>query len=220
MKYLFEKLLLSCRLFVLLPVIFGLIGSISLFLMATYDMLQLASNVLGAVRGMSFPEALHFDLVSDIIGAVDLYLIAIVLLIFSFGLYELFISDMGSDSGKKKIELPSILSISSLDELKDKLAKVIVMVLVVSFFQHVIYIKFSGSIDMLYFAISIAALSVGVYLLHKDSKFKKKFGGPEGGQDRQQGYHRQGQRHHQGHHGSHRGGDRDRQSPDRGGHRE
>ncbi len=198
MKIIFEKLLLLCRLFVLLPVIFGLIGSISLFLTATYDMIYLAGDVFYAVRTMNFPESLHSDLVSQIIGSVDLYLIAIVLLIFSFGLYELFISDMGSHNGKKKIELPSILSISSLDELKDKLAKVIVMVLVVSFFQHVIYIKYTGGLDMLYFALSIASLSVGVYLLHKDSKFKKKTGHQDGGgQDRQQGYHRQ--RHHQSH---------------------
>lgn len=199
MKIIFEKLLLLCRLFVLLPVIFGLIGSISLFLTATYDMIYLAGDVFHAVRTMNFPESLHSDLVSQIIGSVDLYLIAIVLLIFSFGLYELFISDMGSSSGKKKIELPSILSISSLDELKDKLAKVIVMVLVVSFFQHVIYIKYSGGLDMLYFALSIAALSVGVYLLHKDSKFKKKMHNQESGNyDRQQGHHRQ-RHHHSGH---------------------
>lgn len=213
MKIVFERLLLLCRLFVLLPVIFGLIGSISLFLTATYDMIYLAGDVFHAVRTMNFPESLHSDLVSQIIGSVDLYLIAIVLLIFSFGLYELFISDMGSSSGKKKIELPSILSISSLDELKDKLAKVIVMVLVVSFFQHVIYIKYTGGLDMLYFALSIAALSVGVYLLHKDSKFKKKISTQEGGYDRHQGHHRQ--RHH---HSAHRS-DR-QQSPHRGGQNE
>jgi len=60
-----------------------------------------------------------------------------------------------------------------LDELKDKLAKVIVMVLVVSFFQRVLDIKYTGALEMMYFALSISALSVGVYLLHKDSKFKK-----------------------------------------------
>lgn len=213
MKIIFEKLLLLCRLFVLLPVIFGLIGSISLFLTATYDMIYLAGDVFHAVRTMNFPESLHSDLVSQIIGSVDLYLIAIVLLIFSFGLYELFISDMGSNNGKKKIELPSILSISSLDELKDKLAKVIVMVLVVSFFQHVIYIKYSGGLDMLYFALSIAALSVGVYLLHKDSKFKKKVGSQDGG-----GYDRQGHHRPRHHHSGHR--DNRQQSSYRGGQNE
>lgn len=175
MKYVFEKLLLLSRIFVLLPVIFGLIGSISLFLTATYDMIDLALDLYRSARSMAFPESLHTDLVSKIIGAIDLYLIAIVLLIFSFGLYELFIADMGKNNNRKKVELPSILSISSLDELKDKLAKVIVMVLVVSFFQRVMYIQFSSVLDMLYFAVSISALSVGVYLLHKDSKFKKKF---------------------------------------------
>ena len=209
MKILFEKMLLLCRLFVLLPVIFGLIGSISLFLTATYDMISLSKNVLHALKILSFPEDLHSDLVSKIIGSVDLYLIAIVLLIFSFGLYELFISDMGSQNNKKKIELPAILSISSLDELKDKLAKVIVMVLVVSFFQHVLYIKFTTGLDMLYFALSISAISVGVYLMHKDNKIKRKFNLPDdSGQERTGGgYHRQ-RNHHQGHQGPHSGGHR------------
>lgn len=199
MKRVFEKTILMCRLFVILPVVFGLIGSMSLFFMATYDMIELAGTVFKAVSSLHFPETLHFDLVSDIIGAVDLYLIAIVLLIFSFGLYELFISEMGNSNGKKRIELPSILSISSLDELKDKLAKVIVMVLVVSFFQRVLYMKFSGALDMLYFAISIAALSIGVYLLHKDSKFKNKLTstGPHrsSGHERTPGHHYNRPRH-------------------------
>ena len=173
-KFVFEKLLLFSRLFVLLPVIFGLIGSISLFMTATYDMISLAKNIYLAFLHLNFPESLHNDLIGSIIGAVDLYLVAIVLLIFSFGLYELFISDIASKSGKNRLELPKILAIHSLDELKDKLAKVIVMVLIVNFFQRVIDIKYSNGLEMLYFAISIAALSIGVYLLRKDKKAKEK----------------------------------------------
>jgi uncharacterized membrane protein YqhA len=173
-KFVFEKLLLFSRLFVLLPVIFGLIGSISLFMTATYDMISLARNVYFAFRHLQFSESLHNELVGNIIGAVDLYLVAIVLLIFSFGLYELFVSDIASKSGKNRLELPKTLAIHSLDELKDKLAKVIVMVLIVSFFQRVIDIKYSTSLEMFYFAISISALSVGVYLLKKEKKNKEK----------------------------------------------
>lgn len=173
-KYIFTKLLLLSRLFVLLPVVFGLIGSISLFITASYDMIALAKKFVIATRHFDFTEDLHNDLVSHIIGSIDLYLIAIVLLIFSFGLYELFIADLSSKVSKKRLELPPILAIKSLDELKDKLAKVIVMVLVVNFFQRILYIKYNGGLEMLYFALSISALSIGVYLLHKDHKHKKK----------------------------------------------
>ena len=170
--YFIEKLLLISRAIVLLPVIFGIISAIILFIVASIDMLYMIGHVLIAAKTMHYPESLHIDIVSEIIGAVDLYLIAIVILIFSFGVYELFISK-SRKSEDRKIKFPRILEISSLDELKDKLAKVIVMVLVVSFFKRVLYIKYTGALEMLYFALSISALSVGVYLLHKDAKFKK-----------------------------------------------
>ncbi len=143
-----------------------------MFVVSTVDMFAMIWHVLSAAKSMSYPESLHVDIVSEIIGAVDLYLIAIVLLIFSFGLYELFISRISPDEAMK-VKLPPILEISSLDELKDKLAKVIVMVLVVSFFQRVLYIKYQGALEMLYFALSISMLSIGVYLMHKDAFHKK-----------------------------------------------
>lgn len=170
-KFILEKLLILSKFFVYFPVIFGIISAIILFLASTLDMLSMMAKVVMALRHFTYPESLHADIVSEIIGAVDLYLIAIVLLIFSFGLYELFISEF-AESDRVKIKMPPILAINSLDELKDKLAKVIVMVLVVSFFQRVLYIKYNGALEMMYFALSISALSVGVYLMHKDSKFK------------------------------------------------
>ncbi len=170
-NYLLSKLLGISRLFVFLPVLFGIVSALILFIVSTIDMFVMISQASKAVLTLHYPPELHEDIVSEIIGAVDLYLIAIVLLIFSFGLYELFISKVIPT--ERKIKLPPILEINSLDELKDKLAKVIVMVLVVSFFQRVLYIKYTGALEMMYFALSISALSVGVYLLHKDSKFKK-----------------------------------------------
>lgn len=170
-KYLFEKLLSLSKIFILLPVLFGAVSALILFIASTIDMVQMIFEVLGALKNLSYPEHLHHDIVSEIIGAVDLYLIAVVLLIFSFGLYELFVSE---EKSSLNIKMPPILAINSLDELKDKLAKVIVMVLVVSFFQRVLYIKYEGPLEMMYFALSISALSVGVYLLHKDAKFKSK----------------------------------------------
>ena len=170
-RFVFEKVLVLSRMFVLLPVIFGVISSIILFIAATNDIIVLMGKILSGFRSKIYPEHLHSYMVSEIIGAVDLYLIAIVLLIFSFGLYELFIATITSTNSK--IKMPAILSIGSLDELKDKLAKVIVMVLVVSFFRKVLFIEYNGALEMMYFALSISALSVGVYLLHKDSKFKK-----------------------------------------------
>ena len=160
----FEGILWNGRLFVLLAVVFSMIGSIILFIVASVDIYEVAVETI-RVYGMHIhPDNFHEMIVGGIIGAVDLYLMAVVMLIFSFGLYELFISeiDQAKDSGASKV-----LEIHSLDQLKDKLAKVIVMVLVVSFFQRVLHTEYNGALEMLYFSGSILALSVGLYFLHK-----------------------------------------------------
>lgn len=161
----FEDMLWNSRFFVLLAVVFSMIGGIGLFVVASKDVLSVAINIIDVFFMHAHPEHFHEEVVGGLIGAVDLYLMAIVLFIFGFGLYELFISDI--DVAKKSAS-SKILEIHSLDELKDKLAKVIVMVLIVSFFQRALHTSYSGALEMLYFSISILALAAGLYFLHKD----------------------------------------------------
>jgi len=160
----FEKMLWNSRLFILLAVIFGMIGAIILFIVGSVDIYSVASNTISIYLHHEHPEGFHEAIVGSIIGAIDLYLIAVVLLLFSFGLYELFISEIDI---AKESESSKVLEIHNLDQLKDKLAKVIIMVLVVSFFKTVLHTTYSGPLEMLYFAGSILALSVGLYFLHK-----------------------------------------------------
>ena len=163
-ELLFENTLWSGRLFVILAVVFGMIGAIALFVIASFDLWEMAKLVYNVYVNHIHPEKFHEEVVGLIIGAVDLYLIAVVMLIFSFGLYELFISEL--DPAKTSAS-SKILEIHSLDELKDKLAKVIVMVLIVSFFKKVLHTEYDGALEMLYFAISIFMLSFALYFLHK-----------------------------------------------------
>jgi len=165
---LFEGTMWQSRLFVLLAVVFGLIGAAILFVVASVDIYEVLKYVIHVYSNALHPEKFHEIIVSKIIGAVDLYLIAVVMLIFSFGLYELFISKI--DAAQDESGSSKILAIHSLDQLKDKIAKVIVMVLVVSFFQKVLHTNYSNALDMLYFALSIALLSVGLFFLGKVGK--------------------------------------------------
>ncbi len=165
----FENGLWSSRFIVLLAVIFGLIGAIVLFIVASADIFATAKYVISTYVAHGHPEHFHEDVVGGIIGAVDLYLIGVVMLLFSFGLYELFISEI--DAAKDKAgEESKILAIHSLDQLKDKISKVIVMVLVVGFFQKVGHTEYTGALDMLYFAFSITAVAVGLFFLNKVGK--------------------------------------------------
>ena len=99
------------------------------------------------------------------IGAVDYFLIGVVLLIFSFGIYELFISHL--EVGRLNEEV-KILEITNLDDLKNRIIKVVIMVLIVSFFKKILSIEFETPQDMFYFAASIFVLCLGVYFMHKD----------------------------------------------------
>lgn len=168
MEKIFESSLWASRFMVIMAVVSGLVGAVVLFIVASYDVYETAKYVLNTYITHAHPANFHEDVVGGIIGAVDLYLIGVVMLLFSFGLYELFISDI--DAAKSDSKADKILAINSLDQLKDKISKVIVMVLVVSFFQKVGHTQYSGALDMLYFALSITAVAVGLFFLGKVGK--------------------------------------------------
>ncbi|MEM7396401.1 MAG: YqhA family protein [Verrucomicrobiota bacterium] len=154
----FEGVLWNSRFIVLLAVIFGIISAFAVFGMGTWDIVVGIGKMLaGKLDGSAY-------LVGVIIGAIDLYLIGVVLLIFSFGIYELFISQLDIGRANKEVQ---ILEITSLDELKNRIIKVVIMVLVVTFFKKILAMEFTTPLDMLYFALSIFAISFGVYFMHK-----------------------------------------------------
>lgn len=165
----FESTLWSSRFIIILAVVFGLIGAVLLFAVASFDIYDTTKYVINTYMTHAHPEHFHEKVVGGIIGAVDLYLIGVVMLLFSFGLYELFISDIDV-ARESEADESKILAIHSLDQLKDKISKVIVMVLVVGFFQKVGHTDFNGALDMLYLALSITAVAVGLYFLGKVGK--------------------------------------------------
>jgi uncharacterized protein (TIGR00645 family) len=165
-----ESALWSTRYIILFGVICSVIASIALFLVGSYEIIE----ALRHNNPFSDNPDYRKDLVVGIIGGVDLYLIGVVLMIFGFGIYELFISKI--DIARKNLDV-TILEIENLDELKQKIIKVIIMVLIVTFFERVLqmsYDTFSTPMDMLWFAVSIFALSFGVYLIRKDDPHNKR----------------------------------------------
>lgn len=166
LEKMFENGLWSSRFIIILAVVFGLLGATVLFAIASFDIYYTTSYVINTYVTHAHPEGFHEKVVGGIIGAVDLYLIGVVMIIFSFGLYELFISDIDpakDEHGKEN----QLLAVHSLDQLKDKISKVIVMVLVVGFFQKVGHTAFNGALELLYLALSITAVAVGLYFLSK-----------------------------------------------------
>ena len=155
----FESGLWGSRYIIVFGVIFSVLSSIVLFLIGSYEIVEAIMH-----NTPLNDENFHANLLVKVIGAVDLYLIGLVLMIFGFGIYELFISKIDIARGNLDV---TILEVESLDELKQKIIKVIIMVLIVSFFERVLKMNYETPLEMLYFAISILALSLGVYLVRK-----------------------------------------------------
>ncbi len=88
---------------------------------------------------------------------MDLALLSAVFLIFSVGLFELFI-------GKLEVPLDNVLAVESLADLKNKLGQVIVMILVVKFFEKALAFKPQEALDFLLFAGGVALLSAALWL--------------------------------------------------------
>tara|TARA_B100000768_G_scaffold155596_1_gene152748 strand:+ start:239 stop:751 length:513 start_codon:yes stop_codon:yes gene_type:complete len=155
----FEGGLWGSRYVIVFGVFFSMLSSIVLFLIGSYEIVEAIIN-----HTPINDENFHANLLVKVIGAVDLYLIGLVLMIFGFGIYELFISKIDIARGNLDV---TILEVESLDELKQKIIKVIIMVLIVSFFERVLKMNYETPLEMLYFAVSILALSLGVYLVRK-----------------------------------------------------
>ena len=175
----FEKFLWNSRFIVLLAVISSMISSVILFVVATIDVFELISKVWkytmlpGSERTPVVYEEFHGNVVGHIIGAIDDYLLATVLFIFALGLYELFISKI--DEAEREAETSSrILLIHSLDDLKDRLAKVVLMILIVTFFKNVIHTTFDDPQNILYLGVGIFFIALALYFTHKGGEAKGK----------------------------------------------
>ncbi|MGA8862571.1 MAG: YqhA family protein [Gallionella sp.] len=167
LEMIFEGVLWNSRFVIILAVIGSLFAGFAIFYMATVDVVNLFMHALHyANPGLTDDarKALHDSTVTHIVEVVDGYLLATVMLIFSLGLYELFISDIDQAHGSKASS--KILVITSLDDLKSRLAKVILMILIVTLFQEAINMKLATPLDLVYLGASIALIALALYFSH------------------------------------------------------
>ena len=159
----FEKILSSVRYITILSVILSIIAAFTLIILGSWDIVEavIFYNPL-------FDESIsnNNDLLFKIISAIDLFLIGIVLLIFGFGIYELFVSEIDFANAKFT---ESTLKIRDLVQLKNKIIKVVIIVLIVKFFEKVLKFSenFTTPMDILYFGLSILSICIGYYLINR-----------------------------------------------------
>lgn len=171
LEHAFESTLWNSRFIVLFAVVASLLTSIAMFYIATVDawymlihLLEYASPTLDTAAR----NHLRAETVTHVVEIVDGYLLATVLLIFALGLYELFISKIDIASFSKTAS--NVLIINSLDDLKGRLAKVILMILIVRFFEYAIGMHIETALNLLYLAAGIALIGLALFLTHESDK--------------------------------------------------
>lgn len=164
MEKLFEGILWKSRLILVVAVICCVVTAASFVFLGVYEVVHLISGLFSYIV-LHSADVSRDILVLTVIEILDTFLISSILFIFSFGLYELFISPIESSR-----ELTSqAFQIKSIEELKAKLGKVIVMLLVIKVFAHLVELKPSNMLEMLYLAIIVLLVSVSLWLGHDKS---------------------------------------------------
>jgi len=104
------------------------------------------------------------------VAIVDGYLLAAIMLILALGLYELFVSKIDWLEGSEE-RASRLLVIHTFDDLKDRLARVVLLILIVKFFQQAVRLKYDDTQDILFLAIGILLIGGALYLTqHRTSK--------------------------------------------------
>lgn len=158
------------RLIAILPVLMSLLSSLATFLLGTKEIVK--SLMMLKLHDNTQLKSLLGELLGNIVGGIDLYLIGIALLIFGYGVYELLISPI--DAARVDDNLGNgLLDIRNLDQLKEKLVKVLVVALIVSAFKAMLTLPISSPSSLAYFCLSVLLLALSGWLVAGDSGFKK-----------------------------------------------
>lgn len=162
-----EKLLWNSRFMVILAVISAIFSAFIMVVMGTIEVIRVVGEFGYAFSSLNVYEEFRKNTVSHLVGSIHYYLIGTVFLIFGIGLYELFIRKI--DIAEADESSSKVLIIHDLDALKEKIAKVVIMVLIVTFFRYAINFQYADMINLLYLSIGILLIAVSIYLTHKSS---------------------------------------------------
>ena len=136
------KMLERGGLVVIVPVITLFISGILFGLYGAYLAIEIA------VKFFTYPEYREVtELVPKFFSVIDVFLLAMILYIFALGLYELFVG---------KLNVPAAISISSVDELKAKLASVVILFVAIAYAK--LLVDWKNPVDTLLFGAATGIL--------------------------------------------------------------
>jgi uncharacterized membrane protein YqhA len=161
---LFENILWKSRWFILIAVISSLVLSVFVFYIATVDIFSLITSYFMSPSDIPLDVKVQFknELIVRIIKVIDIYLLGIFMFVFGLGLYELFISKIAPAENSEVGS--TVLLIKTFSDLKTKLGNVVLLILIVTFFQHALEISYPDSLSLLYLGTGVLLVSAAMFL--------------------------------------------------------
>jgi uncharacterized protein (TIGR00645 family) len=152
----FEPKFFQLRYAILFPVVVSFFGSLVMFTLGTYH-ISVATISLIADQQVASTEV-----TLPIIRGIDAFLVGIILIIFSFGIYDFFISELEpvEHAGVR----PDWFKFETTGELKNKLIEIVLVILSIKFFEQMVaHTKDIESIEM-YLIIPVGAAILAISL--------------------------------------------------------
>jgi uncharacterized protein (TIGR00645 family) len=169
----FESTLYSCRFLVMFAVFGTMIAAGVLFLKGSVEIVQGVRGFFHHVDISSMTAEDDKTVILAFIPAIDNYLFATVLLIFSMGIYELFVSKINPIM-RTPSSRPNWLNVENLDDLKTHIAEVIIMILIINFFEFSFKVQLNQPADLLFFSGAIVTIAATLYISHKMVQHRRK----------------------------------------------
>ena len=168
----FERVLWTSRWSVMFAVVCSILASLVMFYISAVDTIYAVKHL---ANYYTFDSAmargvLRADAVSMVVKVIDIFLLAIVLMIFGLGIYELYISKIDHAYQEHDSSAEHMLSVNNLDDLKTRLGKVIIMVLIVKFFEMAIGMEIDGIKDLMTFAGGTLLIGMTLFMTEKVSR--------------------------------------------------
>jgi len=144
-----KKLLENGKAIALLPSLSLFVGAVFLGLYGIYVLFETLYKVLTDESARDTAV-----LATKFISVMDIHLLSVILYIFAVGLYELFVGEL---------KLAPWLKIETIDQLKSKLASVIVLILAITFTKNLV--EWKNPLDTLLFGLAVSAV-IGVLIFY------------------------------------------------------
>ena len=142
--------------------VLSLLGSVGCFVIGAIEVF----NAFLVIMRLPFStKSVAAKTIAQMVGGVDYFVIGIALLIFGYGIYELVISDLDPRLEGGAEQHTNILSVNSLQSLKNNLSNVIVVGLIVAAFKKTIGFEVNNATDLLALCGSVAMLALSAWLI-------------------------------------------------------